>query len=378
MRFDKRQSKKSKSGYTWRVTLEYKDQYGKSKRYSKSGFTTKKEAQLHGLEVQKKLDKGIDLEARKITVNNVFEEWKKITTLKETTVVNYCTAYKHVKPLIGDVEISSIRYPQLQSVFTSLSGCGKGTVTTARKVLKCIGDLAIRSGYIESWSIDLVEIQYKDNKRKRTSEYMPLSEMIALTESVRDCKEPFNGEARRMVILLGYYAGLRIGECLGLLWEDVDFEKGVLHVKHQLKGGGYLPGELEIVESLKSESSTSDVPISKPLLKELKMWKEENPYPYVVCSIEGDLYRSGSVNDLIKKRAKKLGIEYHHHMLRHTYVTNLLLAGVDVKTASELARHKDVSTTLGIYAEVIGNQKAESINKTFGSDELEVSENILA
>lgn len=96
MRFDKRQSKKSKSGYTWRVTLEYKDQYGKSKRYSKSGFTTKKEAQLHGLEVQKKLDKGIDLEARKITVNNVFEEWKKITTLKETTVVNYCTAYKHV------------------------------------------------------------------------------------------------------------------------------------------------------------------------------------------------------------------------------------------------------------------------------------------
>lgn len=352
--------------------MDYTDQFGNKKRHSKSGFKTKKDAQIYGLKAEKELSAGLDLSADKLTVDDVFKQWKAISTLRESTLINYCGAYKnHVKPVIGNVPIKRIKYPQLQALFTDMSDQGRGIVNSARKVLKQIGILAIKSGYIESWPIDLVEITAKENHFERGDEYISLADFNRLCDLVTETKIPFNGEARRISLLLGYYAGLRISECCGLLWSDVDFDKNVLHVRHQLKCGGINSDGLQVVDILKSDSSESDVPMPKSLRAALEQWRDENPYEFVVCSVEGTLFRADSIRSEVKKKAKKMDLIFHPHMLRHTFVTNLLLSGADVKTVSTLARHKDVSVTMNVYAEVVGNSKADAISAAFDGDDAE-------
>lgn len=377
MRFDKRPSKKSKSGYTWRVTFEYKDPYGLTKRHSKSGFITKKEAQIYAIDAQRQLDKGIDPKARSKTVDDVFEEWKAVTKLRPSTIITYSNSYQnHVSPVIGTVPISQIHYPQLQQLFSSLAECGTSCVWNTRKVVAAIGKLAIKSGYIESWPIDLVEISSKDNKRKR-NEFLSKIDFDKLATALLDTRISFHGGYRVMSLYLGYYAGLRISECCGLLWDDVDFEKRTITVQHQLSSSLSMESSSpEISSILKSDSSYGSIPIPEPLYQALVKWKEYNPYDVVICSIEGKLIRPSSIRNQIRPKAAAIGIDYHPHMLRHTFVTNLLLSGADLKTVSTLARHKDVKVTLQIYAEVVGDSKEEAIKKAFENDE--ISPEILA
>lgn len=61
MRFDKRPAKKSKTGYTWRVSFDYTDRCGKKRKYSKSGFPTKKAAEAHGHEILNDLQNGLNI-----------------------------------------------------------------------------------------------------------------------------------------------------------------------------------------------------------------------------------------------------------------------------------------------------------------------------
>ena len=158
MRFDKRESKKSKSGYTWRVTFEYKDSYGRKKKYSKSGFATKKAAQVHALAVQSDLAKGLVVDNSVHTVDELFQQMIKLPGYSPNTIRTYSDTYrKHILPVLGSVDIKDLHYPELQGFFTDMSGVGKSAVITTRTVLKGIGNLAIKSGYITSWPIDLVQ-----------------------------------------------------------------------------------------------------------------------------------------------------------------------------------------------------------------------------
>lgn len=64
---------------------------------------------------------------------------------------------------------------------------------------------------------------------------------------------------------------------------------------------------------------------------------------------------------------KKLDFDFHPHCLRHTYITNIVRSGCDIKTASKLARHSDVKTTLNIYTHSSEESKIEAINNVFGN-----------
>ncbi len=131
MRFDKRESKKSKSGYTWRVTFEYKDRYGKKKKYSKSGFPTKKAAQVHAAAVQSDLAKGLVVDNTVHTVDELFQQMIKLPGYSPNTISLYRDNYnKHILPVLGNADIKDLHYPELQSFFTDMSTVGKSAVAT--------------------------------------------------------------------------------------------------------------------------------------------------------------------------------------------------------------------------------------------------------
>lgn len=100
MRFDKRPAKKSKTGYTWRVSFDYTDRYGKKRKYSKSGFPTKKAAEAHGHEILNDLQNGLNIGEKNATVDEIFYQWKVGSHLAENTIRIYTNRYeKHIHPV---------------------------------------------------------------------------------------------------------------------------------------------------------------------------------------------------------------------------------------------------------------------------------------
>lgn len=368
MRFDKRESKKSKSGYTWRVTFEYKDRYGKKKKYSKSGFATKKAAQVHALAVQSDLAKGLVVDNSVHTVDELFQQMIKLPGYSPNTIRTYSDTYrKHILPVLGSVDIKDLHYPELQGFFTDMSGVGKSAVITTRTFLKGIGNLAIKSGYITSWPIDLVQTSGMNHSRKSagSSEYLPEADFQSLLSLVSTGRAEFSCGSRGMFLLLGYYLGLRVAEACALQWSDVDFENRTININKQLVYSGLRLADFFIKDNTKTEKSTAILPIPEPLLNSLKEWREYNPYPLVLCMEDGRFMDPKYAGRTIKSKARRLGLYFHPHMLRHTFVTNLVLSGADLKTVSELARHKSASTSLQVYTETSDLRKAEAIARTF-------------
>ena len=167
----------------------------------------------------------------------------------------------------------------------------------------------------------------------------------------------------------------------------------------------YVHNRPELSEKLKTKASRRTVPIPQPLADCLKLEKEKSISDFVVANKDGGP-RSGtqyrrlwsyvvcrSTKERVYYRYKDgvktahvvkpvLGEKCKHssnyylidfdvtpHMLRHTYITNLLLAGVDVKTVQYLAGHERAKITLDIYAHLTYNRPqeiAEKIDIAFG------------
>lgn len=377
MRFDKRESKKSKSGYTWRVTFEYKDRYGKKKKYSKSGFATKKAAQVHALAVQSDLAKGLVVDNSIHTVDELFQQMVKLPGYSPNTIKVYTDTYnRHILPVLGSVDIKDIHFPELQSFFTDKSTVGKKAVETIKTVLTGIGNLAVKSGYISSWPINLVQTSGADKGRKKAggNDYLPEIDFRKMLNLVSHGSPEFSCGSRGMFLLLGYYLGLRIAEACALTWEDVDFEQKTIRINKQLTYVGLKVKDYYVREITKTEKSNAVLPVPEPLVDALREWRDYNPYPLILCMEDGRHICPRNTSTMIKRNARKLGIDFHPHMLRHTYITNLVLAGTDLKTVADLARHTSAAISLQIYTETNDLRKAEAVARAFEDE----APNILA
>ena len=200
------------------------------------------------------------------------------------------------------------------------------------------------------------------------------------------------------------YAGLRREEALALKWDCVSLDgdapfisvRRAWHIEHNRP---------VVLEELKTPAAKRDIPIPPQLQSCLKSIKENSTSEYVIASRDGEAL-SGTQwqrlwNYVITRSTKErhyfryadgvktvhtvkpvLGEKAAHnntvvysidfqvtpHQLRHTYITNLLLAGVDVKTVQYLAGHEHARITLDIYAHLTYNKPTDlkdKVNQAF-------------
>ncbi|MBI2651308.1 tyrosine-type recombinase/integrase [Candidatus Woesearchaeota archaeon] len=138
----------------------------------------------------------------------------------------------------------------------------------------------------------------------------------------------------RLVLMFLYYSGIRANELVNLKWDDIDFQRGTMHLK-TAKGG-----KERIVffhEKLKS------------FIEYFNLKKEE----YVFLSNFGKKYDKRTVQNIVKNAAKKSGIskKVTPHILRHSFATHLLESGADIRHIQKLLGHKNLQTTQ-IYTHV--------------------------
>ncbi len=138
----------------------------------------------------------------------------------------------------------------------------------------------------------------------------------------------------RLIIQIGYSAGLRISEIINLKWQDVDFDRNLIHLK-RAKG----KKDRIVMLSLK--------------VKEGLMNLTPNKEGYIFLTNRGGKYTQRTIQKIIKNAAINVSIRKNvtPHTLRHSFATHLLENGTDIRYIRDLLGHSDISTTL-IYTKV--------------------------
>jgi site-specific recombinase XerD len=137
----------------------------------------------------------------------------------------------------------------------------------------------------------------------------------------------------RLMIQAGYSAGLRVSEIISLKWEDIDFDRNIIHIR-QSKG-----------------KKDRIVMLSKRVREGLQQLRKEANYVFVTS--KGDKYTARSIQKIIQRASLKAGIRKHitPHTLRHSFATHLLESGTDLRYIRDLLGHANISTT-SIYTRV--------------------------
>lgn len=98
----------------------------------------------------------------------------------------------------------------------------------------------------------------------------------------------------------------------------------------------------------------------------LKSWFVENPFEFVICNEYGNFIAPVNFQERIREAAKKLDIKFHYHMLRHTYATELMVAGVNPIVVRDLLRHSTVNTTWNVYIHPRREDQRKALDDLYG------------
>ena len=139
----------------------------------------------------------------------------------------------------------------------------------------------------------------------------------------------------KLVLMFLYYAGLRLNEARNLKWTDLDFERGLIHIKIA-KGG-----------------KERVVFLHKRLQDSLKVYGMKDDGFIFIPENGSGIYCSRTIQQIVKHAARKARLKriVTPHILRHSFATHLLEAGADIKYIQKLLGHKDIRTTQ-IYTHV--------------------------
>lgn len=264
---------------------------------------------------------------------------------KLSTYIKYETVYRtHLASIIGSCRLSTNMSQKLKDkIFDHLSR--EELSESLQKSILCVAN-QIFTFANRHYLAGIPLLEHPPVKaKKKTIRIFSRAEQAMLLK----CIYGQTDKKYMAAVLLCLYAGLRIGELCALQWTDIDFDGKVLTVNRTVQRIA-VPGQVTktilLETNPKSESSRRTIPLTEEIFGLLSHLREEQPYifggkkPLDPRTMQ---YR-------FKKILKEAGIDGGtFHTLRHTFATNCVENGMDVKVLSELLGHSDVKITLNRY-----------------------------
>lgn len=204
----------------------------------------------------------------------------------------------------------------------------------------------------KAYKKNVLKLRVKKKKLK-TLEH---SEVKAITDACHTLRD-------KLILLLMYEGGLRIGEVLSLRLEDiVTWDNQInIHPREESINGAYIKHRKERVIHVSKELMAL---YTDYLVHE---YGEELEHDYVFINLKDTHYGSPlkyqSVLDLIRRLNKKTGISFTPHMLRHTHATELIRNGWDVTYVQKRLGHAHVQTTLNTYVHLSDQDMKKEFKK---------------
>ncbi len=271
----------------------------------------------------------------------------------------------------GNKKLRDITPGMLSEYFCNMTIKKKGEVlpmapATVRKTyttMQSIFTFAVSQQYIKETPCKGVVLPGKDvtrdEKRKSLTEE-ELPEFIALFKDY---------STLNVIVKTLLFTGMRSGEALGLQWEDIDFERRLIRIRHNLTD----IGGTHFLTTPKTKSSKRTIFMNETLFNLLKEHRakqheiifalgKEFAHPEMVFTSDLGNYKDRSaLNTSFRRFLKGTDFEFMTlHCLRHSNATLLLNSGVDIKVVSEHLGHSDVGTTANIYTDVLDSMRRKT------------------
>lgn len=369
-----------KYGFTYQVDIRYKDHLGLTKRHLKSGFLDSREAKKYEKNFIDKIELNKLKSANSMkTFNDIFEEYMELegnNKYANATKNYYLTNYEmYIKEKVGKSKISSLKYVNLQKYFNEMANKQNiPTLKNIKKIFSVTFKYALRLGYVKENPVPYIQLPKDTRERvivKTISDddlkkVMNEIQKVGITNPYHNKQNAqFTAIAYAMALFIGRYTGLRVSEVLALKKDDFDLENNRLTVQRRIEYAGLKRSEMYLTDKLKSKNSKSTIEISQLLSNQMRKWFEINPYDYVICNGGGELIHPETLNKRIRDVSNNLGLQFHFHMLRHTYATELMMAGMNPAVVKDLLRHSEVNTTWSIYTHPCNEDQREALDELY-------------
>ena len=348
------------------------------------------------VKIRRSIEDGLDPDrAERITLNELFDEYiSQKYDLKQSTRTNYKYMYNHyVRESFGKMRISKIKYTDVKKFYYSLileKGFKPNSMEIVNTLLHPAFTMAVRDGLLRLNPTDgvMTEIKKSHSWEKKKRHALTIPEQRAFTNYIANSAE-YRGWYPLFTVMLG--TGCRIGEVLGLRWQDIDFKNRTININHNLVYRAQDDGTcINRVNSPKTSAGIRIIPmldeVFDAFLEEYQYQKvigfstdEIDGYSgFVFCTGEGKVYLPGMINrtihsicaDYNKEEAAKAEEEHRDpvllphfscHHLWHTFCTRFCENETNLKVIQEIMGHADISTTMDVYAEATQEKKKASM-----------------
>lgn len=341
--------RKRGNGYGFTVDAG-KDEQGKRKQITRSGFKTENEAMLEALKIEEQVKKGIFSNAPELRefIPMFFEHVQhQVSAMTYHNQKHF--AEKFIVPRIGHHRMDKITYLQIEEFYQSLlnQNISRGTIRNVSLVLRKAFKTA------QKWGI----IQSNIASHVRPPAYRPTKMKVWNEEQVKRFLEASKQSPYHVIYTLTLSTGMRIGEVLGLEWDDLDLHNGLLQVQRSLK---YTVGVGLHTKEPKNLHSKRTISLPKGTIHALEEHKKNSlPAKWVFHHVGDPIYPS-ELSRRFQTDVKKSGIlPIRFHDMRHTHATLLLSMGVNPKVVAERLGHSTVITTLDTYSHVMPSMQKE-------------------
>lgn len=354
---------------------------GKDKQKSKSGFLTKKDAQLAAAIFERQFHKGDYIEPSALTFENLTKEWEKhyIVDAKTSSLNTRRKTLKHVINKFGNDPIQRITKQDYQSFIDDISDeFSRNYVSNIHTSGNMVFEYAQSINLIKNIPTEKIRLPKKkktvhdiENKKIQDKflEKEELEEFLLMAKN--------NGlESDLLIFTILAYTGLRVGELLALKWSDIDFDAHTLRVSKTYYNARNNKRNYQLLTP-KTDKSIRTITIDEVIINLLL----EHKYKQHLIKIENkDFFRDENfifsnnegyprivrhVGFRMGRLLKLTGIKKNitPHSFRHTHTSLLIEANVHIKEIQERLGHSDINTTMDIYAHMTKNIKKEASTK---------------
>ena len=348
---------------------------GKQKRKSIYG-KTRQEVSAKMTDLLNNLQKGIITNPTEMTLSEWLDYYMpecKKRFVKPTTYINYTVKVEnHIKPAIGHYKLKTLRLDIIQKFINSLSdkGLAPATVEAIYKLLHNALETAVDDGLI---------VRNPAHRVKLPKVAKPKINVLTIEQQrvfVEKAKEVYMGT----VYIFDLCTGMRLGELLGLKWEDIDFDNKQLYVKRTIRIVKDPDNQEEKWHldfgSPKTPSSKRMMPLNLTAIKLLQdVMNQQNQYKsragtayedndLVFCTQLGRPLDPRNMRRTFYRICELAEISgLHPHCLRHTFATRGAENTIDVRVMQQLLGHATIKETADTYTHVLSGLKQSEIKK---------------
>lgn len=304
---------------------------------------------------------------QKVQFHTVAQEWLDMVerTKKYATYIKYRSIYeKYMKEELGKMPLIKFYKFSLSDLFAY---CHKDKLISesSKKSIICVLNQIF--SYAEShYHIKHFHYSYqKQNNPCKPVNILNQTEQAKLLHCLY-CEM----DIYKVGILICISTGLRLGEICSLKWDDVDLQGKVLHVNttvQRIAVDGQEGRTCLLEGDPKSIFSKREIPLSESIITLLKPYYNSNAR-YVLN--ENKPMEPRTYQNKFQKYLRMAGVEKKNfHALRHTFATNCINSGTDIKSLSEILGHSDVKITLNRYVHPtleIKRQHMNSLSSVYG------------